>query len=470
MLQESIFKAYDIRGIVDDELSEHATYLIGLAFAQKTQGTVVVGYDGRLSSPRLAEALVGGLKDGGRNVVLIGLVPTPVLYFATQHFGSGTGIMVTGSHNPPEYNGLKMMVEGKTLFGRDIKALYHTIEDGSLEKFVHKKGSLTHKNIKDTYLSAVVQNIKLHRPIELVVDCGHGVAGAWAPELFQSLGCKVHGLYCEVDGHFPAHHPDPSKPENLHDVIKTLENSPHAELGLAFDGDADRLGVVNAQWDILYSDQLLMIFAQAVLEQHAGAKVVYDIKCSKHVASWIQDHQGVPVLSKTGHSFIKQCMREEQALLGGEMSGHLFFRDRWNGFDDALYAGARLLEILSSLPEKHSSWYQHLPHSISTPEINLPCLGTSSPHVVIDRLLADAHLLFSDAKEIITLDGIRVEYPNGFGLVRASNTTPVFVLRFEGDHQEDLDRIQKKMYDVLQTLGIQKPSVTDPSGVPCWIL
>ena len=441
-----IFKAYDIRGIVDKTLTEEAAELIGRGLgtlgAAKGVKRFVVGRDGRLSGPRLAAALTRGLNAAGMDVTDIGMVATPMVYFATYELGTGSGVMVTGSHNPPEYNGLKMMVAGDTLASEAIQDLRRLIEGG---KFATGKGVAESKDMAAAYVERIAGDVKLGRLMRVAIDCGNGSPGAIAPALFRKLGCEVQELFCEVDGNFPNHHPDPSKPENLQDLIRAVKEG-HAELGLAFDGDGDRLGVVTKSGRIIYPDRQLMLFAADVLQRNPGAQVIFDVKCTRQLFGWIRAHGGEPVMWKTGHSLIKAKLRETGAPLAGEMSGHIFFKERWYGFDDGLYAGARLLEILSRAPNV-SQALEDLPDSISTPELNVALAKEGENHALIARLQKSAR--FEGATEVITIDGLRVEYPDGFGLMRASNTTPVIVLRFEADTDEALARIQADFRRVL---------------------
>ncbi|MBK6982131.1 MAG: phosphomannomutase/phosphoglucomutase [Betaproteobacteria bacterium] len=441
-----IFKAYDIRGIVDRTLTEEAVEAIGrgLGTLGAKQGVkrFVVGRDGRLSGPRLVAALTRGLNAAGMDVTDIGVVATPMVYFATHELATGSGVMVTGSHNPPEYNGLKMMVAGDTLASEAIQDLRRLVEGG---RFAAGKGASEAKDMTAAYLARIVGDVKLGRLVRVAIDCGNGSPGAIAPALYRKLGCEVQELFCEVDGTFPNHHPDPSKPENLQDLIRAVKEG-HAELGLAFDGDGDRLGVVTKSGRIIYADRQLMLFAADVLQRNPGAKVIFDVKCTRNLFGWIRDHGGEPVLWKTGHSLIKAKLKETGAPLAGEMSGHIFFKERWYGFDDGLYAGARLLEILSRAPNLTQA-LEGLPDSIATPELNLALEKEGENHALIARLQKSA--TFEGATEVITLDGLRVEYADGFGLMRASNTTPVLVLRFEADTESALARIQADFRRVL---------------------
>lgn len=450
-----IFKAYDIRGVLGKTLDEHIAYKIGQAFgsAAKEKGelTVVIGRDGRLSGPSLSAALAKGLQATGVNVIDIGLVATPILYYATNVLGATSGIMVTGSHNPPDYNGFKMVLAGEAIYGATITALYDRIQS---EKFVQGQGSYQQQDLRAAYLERIVGDVKLKRPMKIVIDCGNGVAGAFAGDLYRQLGCEVKELFCEVDGNFPNHHPDPAHPENLQDLIRELKES-DAELGLAFDGDGDRLGVVTKDGQIIYPDRQLMLFAKEVLSRHPGAPILYDVKCSRHVAEVVRAAGGLPMMGKTGHSLVKAKMRETGAPLGGEMSGHVFFKDRWYGFDDGLYAGARLLELLSREVDPNAV-LNALPQSMSTPELQIE-VGEGENHALVARLQSET--TFDDAREVITIDGVRVEYADGFGLVRASNTTPVLVLRFEAENQTALTRIQQQLGRAILAV---KPDVTLP--------
>ena len=441
-----IFKAYDIRGIVDRTLTEEAAERIGrgLATMGKAKGVsrFVVGRDGRLSGPRLCAALARGLNAGGMDVVDIGVVATPMVYFATFHFGTGSGVMVTGSHNPPEYNGLKMMLATDTLAAEKIQDLRRVVEAG---KFSEGKGKYETADVSEPYLDRIASDVKLARPMTIAVDCGNGSPGAIAPKLFRRMGCKVIELFCDVDGTFPNHHPDPSKPENLEDLIAELAGG-DAEVGFAFDGDGDRLGVVTKSGKIIFPDRQLMLFAQEVLSRNPGAEIIFDVKCTRNLYPWIRKYGGKPLLWKTGHSLMKAKLKETGAPLGGEMSGHLFFKDRWYGFDDGLYSGARMLELLSRVADA-SKMLESLPDSISTPEINVDLQREGENHKLIANLQKTAK--FEGATDVNTIDGLRVEYPDGFGLMRASNTTPVIVLRFEADTDAALTRIQREFRKVL---------------------
>lgn len=450
-----IFKAYDIRGIVDKSLTVEGVELIGKALGslclERGGKGIAVGRDGRLSGPKLVAALSRGIQSTGVAVHDVGMVPTPLIYFAAHQLGLGSAVAVTGSHNPPEYNGLKMVIAGTTLSGEEIQALRKRVEAGG---FSQGNAGKTDAPVVDAYLDRVLGDVKLARKMSIAIDCGNGVAGAVAPQLFKRLGCKVQELFTEVDGNFPNHHPDPSKPENLQDLIKAVRET-DAELGLAFDGDGDRLGVVTKDGHIIYADRQLMLFAKDVLTRVPGGKVIYDVKCTQNLAPWIKKYGGEPVLWKTGHSFIKAKLKESGAPLAGEMSGHLFFVERWFGFDDGLYAGVRLLEILSR-EQDPSAVLNALPDSVTTPELNIK-LAEGEPHRLIAQLQKDAK--FPAGAEVITLDGLRVEYPDGFGLARASNTTPVVVLRFEAKDEAGLQRIQADFRKVLLAV---KPDLSLP--------
>jgi phosphomannomutase/phosphoglucomutase len=449
-----IFKAYDIRGIVDKTLTEEAAVAIGrgLAAMGKAKGVTkfIVGRDGRLSGPKLAKALASGLSQGGADVIDIGVVATPMVYFATHQFKTGSGVMVTGSHNPPEYNGFKMMVAGETLAAETIQDLRKIIEKGDFGA-ASKPGAQSSADVSAAYLDRIASDVKLSRPMTIAVDCGNGSPGAFAPQLFRKLGCKVIELFCDVDGNFPNHHPDPSKPENLEDLVAKLAQS-DAELGLAFDGDGDRLGVVTKSGKVIYPDRQLMLFAADVLKRHPNGEIIFDVKCTRNLFPWIREHGGRPLLWKTGHSLIKSKLKETGAPLAGEMSGHVFFKDRWYGFDDGMYAGARLLEILSREKDP-SKVLESLPDSISTPELNVKLDREGENHRLIAAMQKTAR--FEGSTGINTIDGLRVEYPDGFGLMRASNTTPVIVLRFEADNQKALERIQAQFKRVLEENGVK---------------
>ncbi len=446
-LPASIFKAYDIRGIVDQTLTEEGVLAIGQALGllmdQQGQSRCVVGRDGRLSGPRLVDALTKGLTQAGIDVIQIGMVPTPVVYFATHELKTGTGVAITGSHNPPNYNGLKMMVAGTTLSGEAIQTLYRSIVSGESQAHVDqvrasgRPGQVSQADVRQAYLDRIVSDVKWARPMRVAIDAGNGVAGELAPQLMKRLGADLTSLFCEVDGSFPNHHPDPADPHNLEDLIATVA-AQDLELGLAFDGDGDRLGVVTRSGKIIWPDRQLMLYAADVLAKQPGAQIIFDVKCSRQLAQHIRAHGGEPLMWRTGHSLIKAKLKETKAPLAGEMSGHVFFNDRWYGFDDGLYAAARLLEILSR-SDNPSAILEALPDAIPTPELQVKTQEGEN-HEVVARLRDQAN--FPTAQSRITIDGIRVEYADGFGLARASNTTPVVVLRFEADTEQALARIQ----------------------------
>ena len=454
-LPPEIFKAYDIRGVVGRTLTPPIVRAIGQALGslalERGRDTLVIGRDGRLSGPELAGALAEGIRAAGANVIDVGMVATPMTYFAAHHLGTQCSVMVTGSHNPPDYNGLKMVIAGDTLSGADIQALRARIEAGDVRSGA---GGYRTADIGPAYLERILDHIELARPMKIAVDCGNGVAGAFAPELFRRLGCEVTEMFCEVDGTFPNHHPDPSRPENLADLIALLAKGGH-ELGLAFDGDGDRLGVVTRDGHVIYPDRQLMLFAADVLARVPGATIIYDVKSTRNLKPWIEQHGGRPLLWKTGHSLIKVKMKEVGAALAGEMSGHTFFKERWYGFDDGLYAGARLLEIVARSADP-SAILDALPDAVSTPEINVAC-AEGEHHALVAKLGASAR--FPGATDVIRIDGLRVEYPDGFGLARGSNTTPVIVLRFEADSAAALERIKGEFRRVLRDA---KPGIALP--------
>jgi len=454
-LPAEIFKAYDIRGIVDKSLTADVVRQIGHALGslavEQGQKAIAVGRDGRLSGPELAGALMDGICAAGCDAIDVGCVPTPVTYFAAYELGCNSCVSVTGSHNPPDYNGLKMVIGGTTLALQAIQDLKQRAETGNLK---HGKGERRSADVIGAYIEKIVGDVKLARPLKIVMDCGNGVAGAVAPELFKRLGCEIIPLFCEVDGNFPNHHPDPSKPENLEDVIRTLKET-NAEIGIAFDGDGDRLGVVTKDGEIIYPDRQLMLFAADVLSRVPGGQIIYDVKCTRLLAPWIKQHGGVPLMWNTGHALVKAKLKETGAPLAGEMSGHTFFKERWYGFDDGLYTGARLLEILSRSADVNAP-LKALPNSPSTPELNIK-MAEGEPFTLIDKLKAAGK--FEGATEIITIDGVRVEFADGFGLARPSNTTPVVVLRFEADNAAALERIQAGFRAAITAVwpGIQLP-------------
>jgi phosphomannomutase len=445
----SIFKAYDIRGVVGKTIDEAFAEQLGRAFGSEARAAgekaVAVGRDGRLSGAKLVAALTRGLVSSGLDVVDLGAVTTPMLYYvaATRgDHGCTSGIQVTGSHNPKDYNGFKMVLAGRAIYGEDIQKLRRRIE---AQDYAQGEGRSAAMDIGPEYAHRITSDAKLVRPMKIVVDSGNGIPGASAPGILRALGCTVRELYSEVDGDFPNHHPDPSKPENLAELTETVRTT-DAELGLAFDGDGDRLGIVTKDGQIIYPDRQLMLFAKDVLARNPGAPVIFDVKCTQRLAPAIRAAGGVPVMWKTGHSLIKAKMKEMGAPLAGEMSGHIFFKERWYGFDDATYTAARLLEILSKSADP-GAVLNALPTSFSTPELNVPC-AEGEHHAVIDKLRQSAS--FPGARDVITIDGLRAEYDDGFGLVRASNTTPVLVLRFEGETEAALERIEQQFMAELR--------------------
>ena len=446
-LSKSIFKAYDIRGIIGSTLDAGVAgqigHAFGLAAAAKGERRVVIGRDGRLSGPELTAALAQGLQSAGVDVIDLGVVATPMVYFGTNVLDATSGIMVTGSHNPPDYNGFKMVLAGEAIHGEAITGLYDSIL-ANADKVAATPGAYSTYDIRAEYLARIIGDVKISRPIKIAVDCGNGVAGAFAGDLYRGMGCEVVELFCEVDGTFPNHHPDPAHPENLQDLIRALQDT-DAEIGLAFDGDGDRLGIVTKDGQIIYPDRQMMLFAQDVLSRNPGEQILYDVKCTRHLAPFIEKSGGVPLMYKTGHSLVKAKLKETGAPLGGEMSGHIFFKDRWYGFDDGMYAGARMLEILTKEADP-SALLNALPQSDSTPELHLH-LKEGENFIVMDKLRSDAK--FPGNERIITIDGLRVEYADGFGLARSSNTTPVIVMRFEAENPEALARIQGEFKRVI---------------------
>lgn len=440
-IPQSIFKAYDIRGIVEEELTPDAVRLIGRAIGSESiangERGIVVGRDGRLSSGVLIEALKDGLKSTGCHIVDIGMVITPLVYYAVYTKTTTSGVMITGSHNPPEYNGLKIMIAGETLSGERIQALYQRIQ---AQDFAKGHGTSIKVDIEQDYIERIASDIKLDKQLHVVIDAGNGVAGNIAPKLFEHLGAKVTKLFCLVDGTFPNHHPDPSKLANLKDVIKAVQDT-NADMGFAFDGDGDRLGLIDNKGNVIWADRQMILYARDILSRNQGAKIVFDVKCSSNLAKDIAKYGGNAIMSRTGHSFIKAKIKTTGALLGGEMSGHIFFKERWYGFDDALYTGARLLEILSKANKTCEAVFSALPNGINTPEINICFAKQGQQFEAMNKLTNNID--FPNA-QITNIDGVRVDYPNAWGLVRPSNTTPCLVLRFEADNQQTLYEIQKK--------------------------
>ena len=447
----SNFKAYDIRGVVGKTISPAFAEHLGRAFGTEAiaagEKAVAVGRDGRLSGPKLAAALIRGLVSTGLDVVDLGAVTTPMLYYvaATRgRRGCHSGIMVTGSHNPKDYNGFKMVLAGRAIYGEDIQRLRQRME---AEDYVTNPGRSAAMDIVPEYGARITGDCKLKRPMKIVVDSGNGIPGASAPAILRALGCEVTELYSQVDGDFPNHHPDPSKPENLADLIRTVQST-DAEIGLAFDGDGDRLGVVTKDGKIIYPDRQLMLFAKDILARNPGGTVIFDVKCTQRLAPVIRKAGGKPLMWKTGHSLVKAKMKQVKAPIAGEMSGHIFFGERWYGFDDATYTAARLLEILSRSKDP-SKVLNALPTSFSTPELNVPC-AEGEPKVLVQKLLETAK--FPGALEVITIDGLRAEYKDGFGLIRSSNTTPVLVMRFEGHTEKALHRIEATFMAALRSV------------------
>ena len=474
-LTPSIFKAYDIRGVVPSTVNEAMAQALGRAFGtvalREGQSKIAIGRDGRLSGPALSAALMRGLVEVGVEVIDIGMSTTPMLYFAANTL-CASGIQVTGSHNPKDYNGFKMVLAGRAIYGDEIQALRRMMEEETWE--MRSGGLIRQVDVLADYTARIVGGITLARPLKIVVDCGNGIAGASAPGILRAIGCEVTELFSEVDGNFPNHHPDPSKPENLRDVVAALQAG-DAELGLAFDGDGDRLGIVTKEGHTIYPDRQMMLFAADVLKRAPGGTIIYDVKCSQRLAPAIVAAGGVPMMFKTGHSLIKAKMKEINSPLGGEMSGHIFFKERWYGFDDGTYAGCRLLEILSQSPDANVV-LNALPSSFSTPELNVKC-AEGQPQTLVAQLVnlamapsvgsaahAEASMgaLFAAPASVNTIDGLRVDWPDGFGLIRASNTTPMLVLRFEGHTQQALTRIQTDMMALLHQ--VLPGAVTDEAA------
>ncbi len=459
-LPKEIFKAYDIRGVVGKTLTPEIVEAIGQAIGSearaRSQTALCIGRDGRLSGPELAAALARGIQEAGIDVIDLGMVATPMTYFAAYALNTDSCVMVTGSHNPPDYNGLKMVIGGETLSGDTIQQLRVRLEQNNLSHGNKSgaNGSYKTHDIAEAYLSRIASDVKLARPMKIIVDCGNGVPGAFAPELYRRMGCTVEEMFCDVDGTFPNHHPDPSVLHNLEDLIARLKTS-DAELGFAFDGDGDRLGVVTKDGSVIFPDRQLMLFADDVLSRNPGAEVIFDVKSTRKLFDWIRERGGKPTLWKTGHSFIKAKMKESGALLAGEMSGHIFFKERWYGFDDGMYAGARLLEYLSKQADPNAT-LRSLPDTVNTPELQIK-MKEGEHYALMETLQKTAK--FPEADQVITIDGLRVEYADGFGLARPSNTTPVIVLRFEADNEAALKRIQGDFRRVIgeQAAGLELP-------------
>ncbi|KMN04055.1 phosphoglucomutase [Pseudomonas helleri] len=446
---DTIFRAYDIRGVVPQTLTAETAYWIGRAIGSQSlaegEPHVSIGRDGRLSGPALVERLIQGVADSGCHVSDVGLVPTPALYYAANVLAGKSGVMLTGSHNPSNYNGFKIVIAGDTLANEQIQALHTRLKTNDL---TWGEGSIERVDILSRYADEIVKDIKLAKKLKVVVDCGNGAAGVIAPQLLEALGCEVIPLFCEVDGNFPNHHPDPGKPENLVDLIAKVKET-NADLGLAFDGDGDRVGVVTNTGTMVFPDRLLMLFAQDVLERNPDAEIIFDVKCTRRLTPLIKEYGGRPLMWKTGHSLIKKKMKATGALLAGEMSGHIFFKERWFGFDDGIYSAARLLEILSKQQQTAEELFETFPNDISTPEINIDVTDESKFSII--EALHDAQ--WGEAAELTSIDGVRVDYPQGWGLVRASNTTPVLVLRFEADTEAELQRIKDVFHAQLKRVA-----------------
>lgn len=449
-IPESIFRAYDIRGLVDKTLTENGVYAVSLAFAAEAlaegESRIVVAKDGRLSAERLFKALTQGLMDSGCEVIDIGAVPTPLLYYATHKLGQGTGIMLTGSHNPADHNGLKMLIGHKTLTTDRVRALYERYRDGRYKQ--DRNGHYErYDNIIDDYINEVISSIHLDRPLKVVADCGNGIAGAVVPKLLEKLGCQVAPLYCEVDGRFPNHHPDPAVVANMQDLQNEVL-AQNADIGIALDGDGDRLGVVDDEGRIVWPDRYLMLLARQVLQDRAGENVIFDVKCSRHLPQVITSCGGQPVMWKTGHSLLKMKLQQDNAPLAGELSGHVFFNDRWYGFDDGLYAAVRILEVLAEEQQSLSQLLRAFPDDVTTPELKL-YVDESRKFGLMEEIAEKASF---DGANITTIDGLRVDFADGWGLVRPSNTTPCLVLRFEADDEQALARIQQAFREQLHKI------------------
>ena len=443
-INTNIFRAYDIRGIAYEDLSEQIVTELGRSLGSlaltRGENSLIIGRDGRNSSPDMYDWLSKGIKSTGCNVVNIGIVPTPLLYFSTHKLSCSSGVMITGSHNPANYNGFKIVNNKKTISGKEIQEIKVKVLE---QNFLVGKGMEEEIEVVQMYLKELKNNIEIQRPIRLAIDCGNGAGSVLAQEAYESLGCEVESIYSDLDGSFPNHHPDPSKPENLKDLIEIVLDK-NLEIGLAFDGDADRLGIISSKGEIIYPDMQMILFAQEILSKNKDGKIVFDVKCSKLLSEAISDDGGIPIMSKTGHSFIKDTLKKESALLGGEMSGHIFFNDRWPGFDDAIYAGSRMLEIVSRLPLKEDI-FSKLPKLNSTPEINVETTDDDKFKIVEEfKTLAE----FPNSTTI-EIDGVRIEFETGWGLLRASNTSPNLVLRFEADSQQNLEDIKDKFKQVL---------------------
>ena len=445
-INDNIFRANDIRGVAFKDLSQEVVFALGRALGTESinrkQDDFIIGRDGRVSSPQLFEWLSEGVLSTGCNVTNIGIVPSPVFYHSTFSLDSSSGVVITGSHNPADYNGFKILFDNNSTSSQEIQSIKKRIKE---KNFLSGSGDIKSSDVVESYVEEVTNNIELQRPLNISIDCGNGAAGVVAERIYKNLGCEVEGLFCDLNGKFPNHHPDPSRPENVEDLIKSvLKND--SEVGLAFDGDADRLGVISPSGEIIFPDMQMILFSEHILKKNPNSKIVFDVKCSKLLEKAILESKGTPIMSKTGHTFIKSMIREKGAILGGEMSGHIFFNDRWPGFDDGVYAGARMLEILSC--SEGEDIFKALPKLISTPEINI---GTTDEEKfsIIDNFIKISN--FKDGK-IIDIDGIRVEFDNGWGLLRASNTSPVLVLRFEADSSKALSNIKERFKDTLHKI------------------
>ena len=451
-LNENIFRANDIRGIALEDLTEEVIFALGRALGTESlnrkQDDFIIGRDGRISSPLLFEWLSEGVLSTGCNVIDIGVVPSPVLYHATFNLSSSSGVVITGSHNPSNYNGFKILFNNNSTSSEEIQSIKKRIKE---QDFLSGAGRIESLDVVESYVEEVKNNIKLSRPLNISIDCGNGAAGVVAEKVYKGIGCEVEGLYCDLDGNFPNHHPDPSRPENVEDLIElVLKNK--SEIGLAFDGDADRLGIISPTGEMIFPDMQMIVFSEYILKKKPNSKIVFDVKCSKLLEEAILKSNGIPIMSKTGHTFIKSMIRDHGAILGGEMSGHIFFNDRWPGFDDGVYAGARMLEILSH--SEGEDIFRTLPKLVSTPEINIETTDEDKFSIINDfKKISN----FEDGK-IIDIDGIRVEFDNGWGLLRASNTSPVLVLRFEADSSEALNNIKDRFKDTLNKI---EPSLTN---------
>tara|TARA_Y100001970_G_scaffold80940_1_gene102704 strand:+ start:6454 stop:7818 length:1365 start_codon:yes stop_codon:yes gene_type:complete len=451
-LNENIFRANDIRGIAFEDLTQEVIFGLGCALGtesiNRNQDNFIIGRDGRISSPKLFEWLSEGVLSSGCNIIDIGIVPSPVFYHSTFKLQSSNGVVITGSHNPSDYNGFKILFNNNSTSSEEIQLIKKRIIE---QDFLTGKGEIQSIDILESYIGEVTNDINLKRPLNISIDCGNGAAGIVAERVFKNLGCKVNALYCDLDGKFPNHHPDPSKPENVEDLIQSVKEN-NSDIGLAFDGDADRLGVISPSGEMIFPDMQMILFSEHILKNNPNSKIVFDVKCSKLLEEAILKSKGTPIMSKTGHTFIKTMIRENNAILGGEMSGHIFFNDRWPGFDDGVYAGARMLEILSHSEEEDI--FKTLPKLISTPEINIETTDEEKFSIVDEfKKLSN----FGDAK-VIAIDGIRVEFNNGWGLLRASNTSPVLVLRFEADSSKSLLSIQERFKDTLRRI---EPSLSN---------